>query len=49
MSEVHPCVAPAERWPLGTALPCSPGTADLQSKMHHSELDIFLKFKLEAL
>ena len=30
MSTVHPCVAPAERWPLGIALPCSPETADLE-------------------
>jgi hypothetical protein len=42
MSIAHPCVAPTERWPLGIALPCSPGTADLQNKVHHLELDIFL-------
>jgi len=49
MSIVHPCVAPAEWWPLGIALLCSPGTADLQNKVHHTEVDIFLKLKLEAL
>jgi hypothetical protein len=32
MSIVHPCVAPAERWPLGIALLCSPEIADLKIK-----------------